>query len=164
MLVSTRLPADQYCPRCRRPGHPDHDVGDVTIFECGNSKCGYASQWKAKRFDARSKHDYAYLYVVEAGDGSLYCGWTNDLTRRLVKHRDGTGAKYLRGRGPIELLVSWSFSGPDAETTARRLEVQFKALPRAKKIETLRSAPEVCDIMGASYFQCEYNMARIKRL
>lgn len=70
------------------------------------------------------------LYVIRCGDGSLYCGITNDMTRRLAMHRDGKGARYTRGRGPLWLLGAW----PQADRPAAlRAELAFKKLGRAQK-------------------------------
>lgn len=30
-----------------------------------------------------------YTYVLRCADGTLYCGWTNDLTARLAAHNSG---------------------------------------------------------------------------
>lgn len=70
------------------------------------------------------------LYVLRCRDGSLYCGITNDLTRRLDMHREGKGAKYTRGRGPLWLLGSWPQDDMSAALKAERV---FKALGRAQK-------------------------------
>ena len=45
-----------------------------------------------------------YLYILRCGDGTLYTGITTDLEARLEAHRSGKGAKYTRGRGPLELV------------------------------------------------------------
>jgi predicted GIY-YIG superfamily endonuclease len=42
-----------------------------------------------------------------ACDGTLYCGITNDLTRRISQHNAGKGARYTRGRGPVKVLRTW---------------------------------------------------------
>jgi putative endonuclease len=44
------------------------------------------------------------VYLLRCGDGSLYCGVTNDLAARLAAHRSGRGARYTRGRGPLRLV------------------------------------------------------------
>ena len=44
------------------------------------------------------------VYLLRCGDGSLYTGITNDLAKRLAAHRDGCGARYTRGRGPLALV------------------------------------------------------------
>ncbi len=44
-----------------------------------------------------------FVYILRCGDGSLYTGITTDVERRLAAHRSGKGAKYTRGRGPLEV-------------------------------------------------------------
>lgn len=44
------------------------------------------------------------VYLLRCGDGTLYCGTTNDLAARLAAHRTGRGARYTRGRGPLEVV------------------------------------------------------------
>ncbi|MDO5545068.1 MAG: GIY-YIG nuclease family protein [Eubacteriales bacterium] len=76
-----------------------------------------------------------YLYILRCGDGTLYTGITTDIQRRLEAHRQGRGAKYTRGRGPLELAYQEE-CGTHSEALKRELAV--KALPRAEK-ETLIS-------------------------
>ncbi len=46
-----------------------------------------------------------YVYVLRCNDHSLYTGITTDLQRRLKEHNSQTkGAKYTRGRRPVELV------------------------------------------------------------
>jgi len=45
-----------------------------------------------------------YVYILRCADDTLYCGWTTDLTKRLVAHNSGRGAKYTRSRRPVELI------------------------------------------------------------
>lgn len=71
-----------------------------------------------------------YLYILRCGDGSLYTGITTDVARRLRAHRKGAGAKYTRGRGPLELSYQ-ERCGSHSQALRRELEV--KALPREKK-------------------------------
>ena len=70
------------------------------------------------------------VYILRCGDGSLYTGITKDISARLEQHRSGKGAKYTRGRGPLELV--YSEECPDHSVALRR-ELQIKALPRAEK-------------------------------
>ena len=44
------------------------------------------------------------LYILRCGDGSLYTGITTDVESRFAQHNAGKGAKYTRGRGPLELV------------------------------------------------------------
>ena len=72
----------------------------------------------------------AYTYILECKDGSLYTGWTNDLTRRVKAHNEGRGAKYTRSHPPARLLGYCSY--PD-RSTASRAEYQVKQLSPARK-------------------------------
>jgi putative endonuclease len=80
-----------------------------------------------------------FLYVLRCGDGSLYCGITPDVARRLARHAAGRGARYTRGRGPLVLVASWP-AGSRAD--ALRAEAAFKALPRAAKEQRLALAAD----------------------
>jgi len=71
-----------------------------------------------------------YVYMLRCGDGTLYTGMTDDVERRLAAHRSGKGAKYTRGRGPLELV--YTEEQPDKSSALRR-EFQIKKLPRERK-------------------------------
>lgn len=77
------------------------------------------------------------LYVLRCGDGSLYTGIALDVARRLAEHVDGRGARYTRGRGPLQVLAK--VRCPD-RSAALRAELAFKRLPRARKEEILTRA------------------------
>ena len=78
------------------------------------------------------------LYILRCGDGSLYTGVTNDLSRRLRAHRQGRGAKYTRGRGELTLVYRESCLSQGA---ALRRERQVKKLKRAEKLKLIQSHP-----------------------
>lgn len=78
----------------------------------------------------------AFVYMLRCKDGSLYTGWTNDLEHRLAMHNSGRGAKYTRGRGPLELVYSEEL--PDKEAALRR-ECAIKKLRREQKLALLQS-------------------------
>ena len=75
-----------------------------------------------------------FLYVLKCGDGSLYCGITTDLLRRLDQHNAGTGARYTRARRPVVLTTSWPCEDRSA---ALKSEAAFKKLSRAAKLRRL---------------------------
>ena len=75
-----------------------------------------------------------HLYILRCRDGSLYTGITTDVERRLEAHRRGKGAKYTRGRGPLELVYREECGDHSA---ALKRELEIKALPRAKKQELI---------------------------
>jgi putative endonuclease len=70
------------------------------------------------------------LYILRCGDGSLYTGIAVDVQARLEMHRSGKGAKYTRGRGPLELVYT-EVCGSHSDALRRELEV--KAMPAAEK-------------------------------
>ena len=71
-----------------------------------------------------------YLYVLRCGDGTLYTGITTDVERRLEAHRQGRGAKYTRGRGPLELAYQEECG---THTEALKREYAIKQLTREEK-------------------------------
>lgn len=71
-----------------------------------------------------------YAYMLRCADGTLYSGYTNDLTRRLAVHNSGRGAKYTRSRRPVELVYWQEFADKSA---AMRREAELKRLSRAAK-------------------------------
>ena len=70
------------------------------------------------------------LYILRCGDGSLYTGIAVDVQARLAMHRSGKGAKYTRGRGPLELVYT-EVCGSHSDALKRELAV--KALPIEEK-------------------------------
>ena len=78
-----------------------------------------------------------YVYILRCGDGSLYTGWTNHLEERVAAHQAGRGAKYTRGRGPVELVYWESFSN---KSSALRREYAIKQLPRRQKLTLIQSS------------------------
>ena len=75
------------------------------------------------------------LYILRCGDGTLYTGITTDLARRLEAHRQGKGAKYTRGREPLELVYSEVCGDHSA---ALKRECEIKALTRAEKLRLIQ--------------------------
>ena len=76
-----------------------------------------------------------FVYILLCGDGTLYCGSTDDVPRRLEVHRSGKGAKYTRGRGPLELV--YTEEQPDKPAALRR-EIAVKKLTRQEKLNLLK--------------------------
>ena len=73
----------------------------------------------------------AFVYLVRCADGSLYCGWTVDVDRRLAAHAAGTASRYTASRRPVELAASWE---TPTRRDARSLEARVKRLTRAQKL------------------------------
>lgn len=74
------------------------------------------------------------LYMLRCRDGSLYTGITTDVEKRLEAHRSGKGAKYTRGRGPLELVYQEECGD---HSTALKREIEIKALTREDKLNLI---------------------------
>lgn len=77
-----------------------------------------------------------YLYILRCGDGTLYTGITTDVEKRLAAHRAGKGAKYTRGRTPLELAYQETC---DSHSHALKRELEVKRLNRQKKEQLIAS-------------------------
>lgn len=77
-----------------------------------------------------------YTYILKCRDGSYYTGWTNDMEKRLQAHNEGRGAKYTRGRGPVELVYREVF---ETKEEAMKREYAIKRMTRAEKERLIRA-------------------------
>ena len=76
-----------------------------------------------------------YLYILQCRDGTYYTGITDDIDRRLAAHNAGKGAKYTRGRGPVQLCYREECGNHSA---ALKRELEIKALPREEKLNLIK--------------------------
>lgn len=74
----------------------------------------------------------SYFYVLHCRDGTLYGGYTTDLTRRLDEHNTGRGAKYTRpaSRRPLKMIYAEEYG---TKSDAMKAEAAFKKQTRRKK-------------------------------
>ena len=77
-----------------------------------------------------------FVYLLRCKDDTLYCGITPDLEKRLEQHRSGKGAKYTRGRGPLELVYQEEVAG---HSEALKREIAIKRLSRQEKLQLISS-------------------------
>jgi len=75
-----------------------------------------------------------YTYLLRCSDGTLYCGWTNDLEKRLAAHNAGKGGKYTRARRPVTLVWREAF---DTKQEAMSREFRLKRVPRSEKLRLI---------------------------
>ena len=75
-----------------------------------------------------------WAYIVQCKYGTYYAGWTNDIKKRITAHNDGTGAKYLRGKGPVKLVYKKEYPTVKEAQAQERL---IKKLTRKQKEELL---------------------------
>lgn len=94
------------------------------------------------------------VYILRCADGSLYTGIALDVRRRLEEHRSGArGAKYLRGRLPVELVFERA-AGERGD--ALRLEHRVKQMSKSEKELlvagrlALRASPATLQASGRS--------------
>lgn len=76
------------------------------------------------------------VYILRCKDDTLYTGSTDDFPKRLESHRQGKGAKYTRGRSPLEPV--YLEQCPDRSSALKR-EYAIKQLSRPKKLALLQS-------------------------
>jgi putative endonuclease len=82
------------------------------------------------------------IYMLRCADGSLYTGIATDVSRRISEHEQGKrGAKYLRGRGPLELVYQRAVGD---RSVATKIEYSVKQLSRTEK-EDLQQMPLLID-------------------
>lgn len=80
--------------------------------------------------------------MLRCADGSLYTGIATDVSRRISEHEQGRrGAKYLRGRGPFELVYQQAVGD---RSVATKIEYCVKRLSRTEK-EDLQQIPLLID-------------------
>lgn len=70
------------------------------------------------------------VYMILCSDNSLYTGITTDSERRFRQHKEGNGAKYFRGRDPVDVVY---LENGHTRSTAVKREAAIKALSRAEK-------------------------------
>jgi putative endonuclease len=80
----------------------------------------------------------AFVYLLRCADGSLYCGWTTDIERRLAAHGTGKASRYTRSRRPVRLAAV--IPVPD-RSAALREEARIKQLPRKEKLRLVEAQP-----------------------
>ena len=84
------------------------------------------------------------LYIVRCANGSLYTGIATDVSKRLAEHESSPrGARYLRGKGPLEVVFA-EVVGDRAR--ASRLEHRVKQLGRAQKLELIDGSCKLAEL------------------
>lgn len=78
-----------------------------------------------------------HVYVVRCSDGTLYTGYATDVERRVQEHNEGQGARYTRGRTPVELVHTETF---ETRSAACQREWAIKQLRRREKLALVTDA------------------------
>ncbi len=78
-----------------------------------------------------------YIYILECSDKTFYTGITKDLKRRVLEHNTtNKGAKYTKGRRPVQLVYSSKI--PNI-AQALKEELRIKRLSRKEKLKNIKS-------------------------
>ncbi len=72
-----------------------------------------------------------HVYILRCADDTLYTGYTTDIERRLQEHNQEYGAKYTRGRTPVELVHTETY---ESRSTAMKREAEIKTMRRTDKL------------------------------
>ncbi len=75
-----------------------------------------------------------WVYILRCADNTLYTGVAADVEKRVEQHNAGTGAKYTRGRGPVQPV--YRELCPNRPAALRR-EAAIKKLTRAQKLRLI---------------------------
>jgi len=82
--------------------------------------------------------------MVRCADGTLYTGIATDVERRLTEHESGLrGAKFLRGKGPLQIVFSEVVG---SRAAASKLEYRVKKLNRLKKLDLIDGRSQLDDL------------------
>jgi putative endonuclease len=110
------------------------------------------------------------LYVLKCKDGTYYTGITNDLSRRVQQHNEGTASRYTRNRGPVKVIFQEPCRG---KSSALKKEYAVKTLTRKMKEEYIRAkktgercldiAPR-CFSACSLFPRCSFAHAHLSRL
>lgn len=76
-----------------------------------------------------------YVYILKCSDDTLYTGFTVDLEKRIKTHNKGMGAKYTRGRTPVNLVYKEVYP---TKSEALKREYKIKQLTRDQKIQIIK--------------------------
>lgn len=87
-----------------------------------------------------------FVYVARCSDDTLYVGVAIDVAARIAAHDAGRGARYTRGRGPLEVLAT---KRCENHGNALRLEMALKKLPRDEKLAVVASRRKLANVARA---------------
>lgn len=86
-----------------------------------------------KPIQRKSKY---FVYILKCSDDTYYAGYTNDLEKRITLHNKGNGAKYLRGKRPVELVYAKEYK---YYKSALNWEREIKSYTRKEKEELIKT-------------------------
>lgn len=92
-----------------------------------------------------------FVYMLRCGDDSLYTGIATDVERRLLEHRGvcgaDKGAKYLKGRGPLNLVLTQAVAD---RSIASKLEYRIKKMAKTEKEQLVAGKIHITTLLEQS--------------
>ncbi len=77
-----------------------------------------------------------FTYILLTENNTLYCGWTNDLEKRLKDHKKGIASKYTRANKPLKFVYYQEYL---TKSEAMKEEARIKKLSRKQKEALINS-------------------------
>ncbi|MGC1308100.1 MAG: GIY-YIG nuclease family protein [Phormidesmis sp.] len=72
-----------------------------------------------------------FVYIIRTRQNTLYTGITTDILQRFAAHEQGKqGAKYLRSKGPLQMVYCIEVG---SHSLAAKAEYRIKKLSKAHK-------------------------------
>jgi putative endonuclease len=81
-----------------------------------------------------------HVYLARCADDTLYCGIARNVSERIAAHDAGKGARYTRGRGPLQVLATQRCLD---QGLALRVERAVKGLTRTDKLALAENPAEL---------------------
>ncbi len=95
---------------------------------------------------------YSVYAMTNKKNGTIYIGFTNDLTRRIVEHKCGLNKGFTKKYGLDKLVY---YESTKYVLNAIDREKQIKGWIRKKKIELIESANPDWDDLSADFLDSE---------
>ncbi|MDH3777589.1 MAG: GIY-YIG nuclease family protein [Gammaproteobacteria bacterium] len=109
------------------------------------------TRWLAATPEAEMANSEFSLYIVRCADGTLYTGIATDVSKRLAEHEDSPrGAKFLRGKGPLQVVFS-EVVGDRA--SASQLEYRVKRLSRTQKLALIEGRSALSELASGQVLE-----------
>jgi putative endonuclease len=93
-----------------------------------------------------------HIYLVRTRYGDLYTGVATDVARRLLEHSqaNGRGAKYLRSKGPLELVYQMKIGNRALALKAERCVKKLSKDQKERIVTTTPDGQELLHLLGLS--------------
>ena len=110
--------------------------------------------------------DYYWIYILAVRNGKLYTGYTNNIIRRYLEHRKGTGAsKFTRAFKAEKLLQCWRIY--ENVGTLLKIEAIIKKQPRQKKLALVKKPGQLKQLVkkhaGAKLRIYTFSLQRVRK-